>query len=101
MRGINVLLAILVSVFLGLAVFEGGLRLLPQFRPVDQINQFDSKLGWSKKPNYVAERSTAEFDVTFEINSLGLRDDPMESTAKEPNTNPSPSLSSSKAFAVA
>ena len=61
-------------------------RFFPQFRPQEQINEFDPQIGWSKKPNFSTDRKTSEFDITFEINSLGLRDDPMESPAKEPNT---------------
>ena len=82
MRAFNVLLAVAVSLALGFGVFELGLRFLPDFRPVERINQFDSTLGWSKKPNFTAERETAEFDITFETNSFGLRDDPMAGTDK-------------------
>ena len=87
MRTINVALAILVSLLLSFAVFEGGLRLFPQFRPQTNLNQFDSKLGWAKKPNLHADRSTSEFDIEFEINSLGLRDDAMSSTDKPDGTH--------------
>ena len=34
----------------------------------------------------MVRRQTNEVDVTFEINALGLRDDPMSSAAKAPNT---------------
>ncbi len=84
MRAINVLLAIGVSVLLAFLVFEGGLRLIPAFRPKESINQFDAKLGWAKKPNARVDRKTAEFDVTFETNALGLRDD--ETTDKPADT---------------
>ena len=86
MRPINFLLSILVSLGLAFLVFELGLRLFPQFRPQETINQFDPKLGWSKEPDRVTSRETSEFDIDFEINSLGLRDDEMSSTAKPENT---------------
>ena len=82
MRAINVFLAFTVSALIAFAFFEGGLRLLTPYKPQETINQFDSKLGWSKTPGKAVERSTAEFDITFEINALGLRDDPMEDTRK-------------------
>ncbi len=86
MRVVNVFLAVLVSLSLALLVFEGGLRLFPAYRPQETINAFDAKLGWSKRPGAVVRRQTREFDVSFEINELGLRDDPMSSTEKAPNT---------------
>jgi len=86
MKAVNVLLAVLVSLLIGVAVFEGGLRLFPQFRPMKALNRFDPKLGWVKKPNVTVRRQTPEVDVTFEINALGLRDDPMSSPDKAPNT---------------
>lgn len=85
MRAVNVLLSVLVSCVLALLVLEGGLRLLPAFRPQDSVNEFHPELGWVKQPNAVVERSTAELDVTFEINSHGLRDDEGP-IAKSPNT---------------
>ncbi len=85
MRAINVLLAILVSLLMALAVFEGGLRLLG-FGPTKTLNEFDDKLGWVKEPNSTTNRSTSEFDVTFDVNELGLRDDPMDSPSKPPGT---------------
>jgi lysophospholipase L1-like esterase len=82
MRGINILLAIGISLLLAFAVFEGGLRIFTQLGPKPTINEFHSKLGWAKKPGVEVDRSTPEFDVTFAINELGLRDDPMASPAK-------------------
>ena len=84
MRNLNVLLAIAVSLIIGLLVFEGGLRLFPAFRPAKSINHFDSDLGWSKKPDVEVGRSTSEFDITFETNEEGLRDETPK--AKQPNT---------------
>jgi len=86
MRAVNVLLAVLISLVLALFVFEGGLRLFPAYRPQSTINRFDEKLGWSKRPGAKVRRRTSEFDITFEINELGLRQDPMSSKAKAPNT---------------
>ncbi len=81
MRALNVLLAVLVSLLLGLCVLEGGLRLVG-LGPAATLGQFDAQLGWVKTPNAKVHRHTAEFDVHFEINALGLRDDPMTSPAK-------------------
>lgn len=81
MRAINVLLALLVSLVTVLVVFEVGLRLIG-FGPTKTLNQFDPKIGWVKRPDASTTRKTKEFEVTFEINSLGLRDDPMESPQK-------------------
>jgi hypothetical protein len=85
MRALNVLLSIVVSIVLALAVFEVGLRLLGM-GPQPTINRFDPDLGWSKTPSSKAERKTREFDVTYEINSLGLRGDEMPSPAKPEGT---------------
>lgn len=81
MRAINVLLAILVSLLMALGVFEGGLRLIG-FGPPKTLNEFHETLGWVKRTDASTTRSTAEFDVTFEVNALGLRDDPMDSPKK-------------------
>ncbi|MFT5057815.1 MAG: lysophospholipase L1-like esterase [Planctomycetota bacterium] len=74
MKAINVLLAILVSLFVFLAVFELGLRAIGM-GPPKTLNQFNSALGWSKAPERTVHRKTAEYDVHFAINELGLRDD--------------------------
>ena len=81
MRTINVILAFLVPLALGLALFEGGLRLIGQ-GPEQGHSQFHPQLGWAKKPNATSEREGEGFEVTFEFNELGLRDDPMDSPAK-------------------
>ncbi len=81
MRAINVLLAILVSLFIALGVFEVGMRFIG-FAPTKTLNQFDDTLGWVKRPDASTSRSTSEFDVTFTVNSLGLRDDPLETPTK-------------------
>lgn len=85
MRAINVMLALLVSLIIALAVFEGGMRLIG-FAPTKTLNQFDETLGWVKRPDASTSRSTKEYDVTFTVNSLGLRDDPMDSPAKPEGT---------------
>ena len=85
MRAINSLLSIVVTIGLFVLALEGGLRLLG-FGPTATIIQFDETLGWSKTPGVRASRSTDEYDVTLEINELGLRDDPMESPEKPGGT---------------
>jgi len=81
MKLLNVILALVVSILIGFLVFEGGLR-LTRFAPEASANQFDSELGWSKRPGAVVTRSTSEFDLTLEINEQGLRDDPMPDPKK-------------------
>jgi lysophospholipase L1-like esterase len=85
MRAINVLLSVLVSLTIGLLVFEGGLRLLG-FAPPRSINQFDPSLGWSKEPGARVRKKSEEYDVVLEINELGLREDPMSSPVKPAET---------------
>lgn len=85
MRALNVLLAFLVSLLIAALVFEGGLRLLGM-GPQTRINRFDPDFGWSKTPDSSARRSTREFDVTYTINALGLRDDPMQDPGKPTGT---------------
>ena len=86
MRAVNVLLSVVVSLALACLVLELGLRLFPAFRPKQTLNEFDPDLGWSKVPGKVVHRSTPELDVTFEINSMGLRDDEMSTPAKPEST---------------
>lgn len=75
MKFINVALALLVSLAIGLGVFEGGLRLLGLGPPVT-LNAFDADLGWSKTPSTTLRRGNAEgFEVEFTFNAAGLRDD--------------------------
>lgn len=85
MRAINVLLAILVSLLMAVGVFEGGLRLIG-LGPTKTLNEFHPTLGWAKRTETTTTRSTSEFDVTFDVNALGLRDDPMDSPAKPAGT---------------
>lgn len=85
MRAVNFVLSILMSLAVAALVLEGGLRILG-FGPTPSIQRFDRKLGWSKTPLAVGRRDTREFDVTYRVNELGLRDDPMTSPAKPANT---------------
>lgn len=74
----NRILAYLVTWAIFLVVFllvlEGGLRLLGK-GPKVTINEFHPKLGWVKTPDTEAHHETSEFDITYRINALGLRDD--------------------------
>lgn len=83
MRAFNVLLALAVSLLVALLVFEGGLRLLGQ-GPSVTLNEFHPTLGWAKRKSTTTRRKSpaGEYDVTFEVNALGMRDDPMASTEK-------------------
>ncbi len=75
MKVIQITLSVLMSMLIALLVFEGGLRLLGM-GPVDTLNEYDPVLGWSKKPGVTVTRGNAEgFDVQFEFNQQGLRDD--------------------------
>jgi hypothetical protein len=86
MRAINVLLSILVSVAIAFLVFEGGLRLLPAFRPQPTINQFDAGTGWAKKPGVKVTRNVAGRGIEFAINAHGLREDEGVGPARTPRT---------------
>jgi uncharacterized protein DUF5989/acetyltransferase AlgX (SGNH hydrolase-like protein) len=81
MRQLNVLLSVLISLALAVFVMEFGLR-IAGFGFPETLNQYDADTGWSKTPGKVVHSSTRDFDVTIEINQLGLRDDPMSSPAK-------------------
>ncbi len=81
MRAINVALCFVVSIVLFVLVAELGLRFLG-LGPQPTINQFDADTGWSKKPDTSIHKKTPEFDITIATNHLGLRDDPMTSSAK-------------------
>lgn len=85
MRAVNIVLSILMSFAVAALVLEGGLRFLG-FGPTPSIQRFDPKLGWSKTPLAESKRKTREFEVTYRVNELGLRDDPMTSAAKPANT---------------
>jgi len=77
MRALNVLLSVLISLAMGCAVLEGGLRLMG-FGAPESITEFDSELGWKKRANASVRRSSSEFDIELKTNSLGLRDDELD-----------------------
>lgn len=85
MRGLNIFLSLLVSLVIGVLVLEGGLRLIG-LGPPKNLNRFDPATGWSKKADARQHKRTGEFDIVLETNAFGLRDDPMTSQAKAPNT---------------
>jgi hypothetical protein len=62
-----------ISLLCGALVLEGGLRLMGR-GPTSTINRFDPITGWSKQPGALGHRKTNEFDVSYQINALGLRD---------------------------
>lgn len=74
MKFINILLAIAVSLGLGIGLFEVGLRLIG-FSPPSINTEFDADLGWRGKPGSTIRNKSAEFDVELKIDALGLRDD--------------------------
>jgi len=86
MRALNVLLAFLVSLVIGLAVLELGLRLIPGFAPPPVLNHFDPATGWSKVPGKAITRRVGQERIHFEINEHGLRDDAGVGPDKAPDT---------------
>ncbi|MSR47123.1 MAG: hypothetical protein EXS13_08670 [Planctomycetes bacterium] len=82
---LGVLLGWFVSICLGALALEGILR-LAGFRPIVVINEPDRELGWTKRRNESTRKVTSEFDITFAINSLGLRGDPGMTRAKPAGT---------------
>jgi len=86
MRALNVLLAFVVSLLIGLAVLELGLRILPGLAPPPTLNHFDPKTGWSKVPGKSIVRRVAGEKIHFDINANGLRDDPGVGPGKDPGT---------------
>src|SRR5687767_7289446 len=86
MRAVNVLLAIAVSVLIGLGVLELGLHLIPGLAPAPTLNRFDPQTGWSKVPGKAITRRIGNERIHFEINEHGLRDDPGVGPGKEPGT---------------
>ena len=86
MRALNVLLAFVVSLVIGLGVLELGLHFIPGFAPPPVLNQPDPDTGWSKKPGASITRRVGTERIHFDINQHGLRDDEGVGPAKEPNT---------------
>jgi hypothetical protein len=86
MRALNVLLACLVSVAIGLLALELGLRLIPGLAPQPTLNRPDPVTGWSKVPGKSVVRRVAGERIRFQINEHGLRDDPGVGPGKEPGT---------------
>ena len=80
-----VLLGWAVTLALVALALEGILRLCG-LRPVVTINEPDRELGWRKRPDESTRKVTSEFDVTFSVNALGLRDDPDLTRAKPAGT---------------
>jgi hypothetical protein len=85
MRAINVLLAVLVSLAIGLGIFEVGLRLIGK-GPTPQVLEFDPHTGWKKRANLSLQRKGPEYSVRLATNELGLADDPMSTPAKPAGT---------------
>ncbi len=73
-RLLSYLVGLAIFLFVFLLVVECGLRLFG-LGPQPSINEFHPYLGWVKKKNTTSTRRTSEFDVTYTINSIGLRDD--------------------------
>ena len=86
MRALNVTLAVLVSLVIGLGVLELGLHLLPGMAPPPVINRFDETTGWSKEPKKSIARRVAGQKIHFDINEHGLREDPGVGPDKPPGT---------------
>ncbi len=62
------------------ALAEGACRLfLIEYRPEpvipDSIGRFDSELGWALVPNAFGTSSRTGYEIAYQINSKGLRDD--------------------------
>ncbi len=84
MRAVNVLLAFLVSVLIGLGILELGLRLIPGFAAPPTLNQFDPDTGWAKVPEKSITRRVGRERIHFDINEHGLRDDAGVGPGKTP-----------------
>ncbi len=82
---LGVLLGWVMTLLLLALALEGILR-LSGLRPVVTINEPDPELGWAKRKNESTRKVTSEFDVTFSINPLGLRDDADLTLAKPAGT---------------
>ncbi len=74
MRGLNILLTLAILALMLAGAFEVGLRLMGA-GPQPTIHRFDPELGWEKTPFAESRRVSREFDVSFQIDAFGLRDD--------------------------
>lgn len=82
---LGVLLGWVVTLVLLALALEGVFR-LAGLRPIVTINEPDKELGWVKRRSESTRKSTSEFDVTFAINSLGVRGDESMTLAKPAGT---------------
>lgn len=74
MKRFNFLLTLLMLALMLFGAMELGLRLIGA-GPQPTIHRFDKDLGWSKIPFARSHRVSREFDVRFQIDGFGLRDD--------------------------
>ncbi len=81
MRIVNVLLALFMSLALGVFALEGGLRAIGK-GPPEPLLEHDEFTGWRKRTKVSVERSGPEFDVRITTNEQGLVDDPMPDPRK-------------------
>lgn len=82
---LGMLLAWVTSLIVVLLIVEVGFRFLPipMAGRVVTINEPDPVLGWSKRKDASTRKATSEYQVTFQVNSLGLRDD-LDLTREKP-----------------
>lgn len=74
MKLVNLVLALLVSLLIGLLVLEGGLRLIGMGPPTT-LNTFDPHTGWTNKPGVSLSTGTPDGErVHFSFNEHGLRE---------------------------
>lgn len=81
MKAINVLLSVLISLLIGAAVLEGGLRLIGK-GPDKTLLDFDEVTGWSNVPGRTKTLHKGPITVHYKINEIGLRDDPLPKGGK-------------------
>lgn len=74
MQRFNAAFTVAILVLMLFGAMEAGLRLMGA-GPQPTIHRFDEQLGWSKIPFARSHRVSREFDVRFQIDGLGLRDD--------------------------
>jgi len=74
MKRFHVVLTIVMLALMLMGALELGLRFMGA-GPQPTIHRFDADLGWSKIPYASSHRVSREFDVRFQIDGMGLRDD--------------------------